>query len=157
MQKFIGEYECKMDGKGRVMLPANLRKQIPDEAGDRLVINRGFDKYLTIYTKADWQTETDKLQGLNSFNKKDRMFIRLFNNGATEVQIDTAARVLIPKKLQEYAELENELVLYAYENKIEIWSAKNHADMFDMSADDFSALAEDVMSQRSDTKGGDNE
>jgi len=157
MPKFIGEYECKMDGKGRVMLPANLRKQIPDEAGDRLVVNRGFDKCLTLYTKTDWQNETDKLQGLNSFNKKDRMFIRLFNNGATEVQIDTASRVLIPKKLQEYAELENELVLYAYENKIEIWSAKNHAEMFDMSADDFSELAEEVMGKLDNKKGGTDE
>lgn len=157
MPKFIGEYECKMDGKGRVMLPAHLRKQIPDEAGDRLVVNRGFDKCLTLYTKTDWQNETDKLQGLNSFNKKDRMFIRLFNNGATEVQIDTASRVLIPKKLQEYAELENELVLYAYENKIEIWSAKNHAEMFDMSADDFSELAEEVMGKLNDKKGGTDE
>lgn len=157
MPKFIGEYECKMDGKGRVMLPANLRKQIPDEAGDRLVVNRGFDKCLTLYTKADWQIETDKLQGLNSFNKKDRLFIRLFNNGATEVQIDTASRVLVPKKLQEYAELENEVVLYAYENKIEIWSAKNHAEMFDMSADDFSELAEEVMTKRDGDKGGSDE
>ena len=157
MPKFIGEYECKMDGKGRVMLPVHLRKQIPDEAGDRLVVNRGFDKCLTLYTKTDWQNETNKLQGLNSFNKKDRMFIRLFNNGATEVQIDTASRVLIPKKLQEYAELENELVLYAYENKIEIWSAKNHAEMFDMSADDFSELAEEVMGKLDNKKGGTDE
>lgn len=146
-----------MDGKGRVMLPASLRKQIPEEAGDRLVVNRGFDKCLTIYTKTDWQKETDKLQGLNSFNKKDRMFIRLFNNGASEVQIDGASRILIPKKLQEYAELENELVLYAYENKIEIWSAKNHAEMFDISADDFAELAEEVMSRRNNDKGGDDE
>jgi len=146
-----------MDGKGRVMLPSSLRKQIPDEAGDRLVINRGFDKCLTIYTKADWQKETGKLEGLNSFNKRDRLFIRLFNNGATEVQIDTAARVLIPKNLQEYAELGNKLVLYAYENKIEIWSAENHADMFDMSADDFSELAEEVMSKNGETTGGKNE
>ncbi|MDL5048464.1 division/cell wall cluster transcriptional repressor MraZ [Oscillatoria amoena NRMC-F 0135] len=153
MPQFIGEFECKMDGKGRVMLPASLRKQIPDEAGDKLVVNRGFDKCLTLYTKADWQKETDKLKGLNSFNKKDRLFIRLFNNGATEVQIDTASRILIPKKLQEYAEMENDLVLYAYENKIEIWSAKNYEEMFNMSADDFSELAEEVMSRKD--KGGD--
>lgn len=156
MPQFIGEYECKMDGKGRIMLPASLRKQIPEEAGDRLVVNRGFDKCLTMYTKTDWQKETEKLKGLNSFNKKDRLFIRLFNNGATEVQIDTASRVLVPKKLQEYAELNTgDVVLYAYENKIEIWSAKNYEEMFSMSADDFSELAEEVMNKKE--KGGDDE
>lgn len=157
MPQFIGEFECKMDGKGRVMLPASLRKQIPEEAGDKLVVNRGFDKCLTLYTKADWQKETEKLNGLNSFNKKDRLFIRLFNNGATEVQIDGASRILVPKKLQEYAEIENELVLYAYENKIEIWSAKNYDEMFDMGADDFSELAEEVMSRKKGKEGGDDE
>lgn len=146
-----------MDGKGRIILPANLRKQIPEDAGDKLVVNRGFDKCLTLYTKTDWQKETDKLEGLNSFNKKDRLFIRLFNNGATEVQIDAAARILLPKKLQEYAELENDLVLYAYENKIEIWSEKNHKEMFDISADDFSELAEEVMTTKGRKEGGDHE
>lgn len=151
-----------MDGKGRIVLPANLRKQIPDEAGDKLIVNRGFDKCLTMYTKADWQKETEKLNGLNAFNKKDRLFIRIFNNGATEVQIDGASRILIPKKLQEYAELgsdskDNDLVVYAYENKIEIWSAKNYEAMFDMSADDFSELAEEVMTKKKNREGGDDE
>jgi len=146
-----------MDGKGRIMLPAQLRKQIPEDAGDKLVVNRGFDKCLVIYTKADWQKETQKLEGLNSFNKKDRLFIRLFNNGATEVQIDGASRVLVPKKLQEYAEIENEVVLNAYNNRIEIWSQKNYDAMFDMSADDFSALAEEVMSRKNGKEGGQDE
>lgn len=154
MPHFIGEYECKIDAKGRISLPSGLRKQIPEEAGDKLVVNRGFDKCLVIYTKPDWLKETEKLSQLNAFNKKDRLFIRLFNNGATEVQIDTAARVLVPKKLQEYAELDSDVVLFAYQNKIEIWSQKNYDEQLAMDADDFSSLAEEVMSGK---KGGEDE
>lgn len=154
MPQYLGEYECKIDAKGRLSLPASLRKQIPDEAGDRLVVNRGFDKCLVLYTRQEWQKETDKLNGLNSFNKRDRMFIRLFNNGATEIQVDNAARVLIPRKLLEYAEIENDAVLFAYGNKIEIWSPKNYDEQLNIDPDDFSTLAEEVMSGK---KGGEDE
>jgi MraZ protein len=154
MSRFIGEYECKIDAKGRLGLPANLRRQIPEDAGDRLVINRGFDKCLVLYTRQEWLKETAKLEGLNSFNRRDRMFIRLFNNGATEIQLDNVSRVLIPRKLQEYAGLENEVILFAYSNKIEIWSRKNYNEQLSIDPDDFSALAEEVMSGR---KGGQDE
>lgn len=154
MPSFLGEYECKIDSKGRLSIPAALRKQIPDEAGDRLVVNRGFDQCLVLYTRQDWQKETEKLSGLNAFNKKDRTFIRLFNNGATELQVDNASRILLPKKLQEYAEIETDAVLFAYGNKIEIWSLKHYQEQLNIDPDDFAALAEEVMSGG---KGGDDE
>lgn len=154
MSRFIGEYECKIDAKGRISLPSSLRKQIPEEAGDRLVVNRGFDKCLVLYTRQEWLKETEKLNGLNSFNKKDRMFIRLFNNGATEIQVDTASRVNIPGKLLDYAELKTEAVLFAYGNRIEVWSQKNYDEQLNMDPDEFSNLAEEVMSGE---KGGPNE
>lgn len=97
MPKFIGEFDGKIDAKGRVVIPVGLKKQLPDGTSDHLVINRGFDKCLVIYTREDWENETQKLEGLDSFNKVDRQFIRIFNNGATEVGLDTANRILIPK------------------------------------------------------------
>lgn len=152
MPHFIGEYECKIDAKGRIALPSGLRKQIPEEAGDRLVVNRGFDKCLVLYTRNEWLKETEKLAHLNAFNKRDRMFIRLFNNGATEIQVDNASRVNIPSKLLQYAEVESEAVLFAYGNRIEIWSRKNYDDQVNIDPDEFSTLAEEVMS--GEKKGG---
>ncbi|MCB9251913.1 MAG: division/cell wall cluster transcriptional repressor MraZ [Flavobacteriales bacterium] len=148
MPKFIGEFEGKVDAKGRVVLPSGLKKQLPSGSQEHLVINRGFDKCLVVYTRDDWEKETQKLEGLDSFNKLDRQFIRIFNNGATEVSLDTANRLLIPKKLGLYAEIENEVILYAYDNKIEIWSPGNYASQMDIDPDEFSKLAETVMGNR---------
>jgi|JI6StandDraft_1071083.scaffolds.fasta_scaffold122399_1 MraZ protein len=148
MPKLIGEFDGKLDAKGRVVLPSGLKKQLPEGSTEHLVINRGFDKCLVIYTRVDWENETLKLEGLDSFNQLDRQFIRIFNNGATEVGLDTANRVLIPKKLLLYAEIENDVVLYAYNNKIEIWSKKNYEAQMDINPDEFSKMAETVMSRK---------
>lgn len=154
MPKFIGEFDGKIDAKGRVVLPVGLKKQLPDGSSDHLVINRGFDKCLVIYTRDDWEKETQKLEGLDSFNKIDRQFIRIFNNGATEVGLDTANRILIPKKLALYAEIESDVVLYAYNNKIEMWSKKNYEAQMDIDPDEFSKMAETVMSRKNDSNNG---
>lgn len=150
MPQYIGEYGCKLDDKGRVIIPAGLKKQLPKDAGKVLVINRGFDKCLTLFTKKDWVQETKKLDHLNDFNRQDRRFKRLFNSGATEVGIDAASRILIPKKLAAYAEFSGEVIFYAYANKIEIWSKENYEDQMEIDPDEFSDLAENVMSNRDD-------
>lgn len=152
MSDYIGEYECKADDKGRVIIPAGLKRQIPKDSLGRMVINRGFDKCLTLFTREDWKKESEKLNGLNDFNKKDRRFKRLFNSGATEIKIDAASRILIPKKLAAYAEIESEVVFYAYENKIEVWSKKIYDFEMEVDADDFSDMAEEVMANRDDQK-----
>ena len=150
MPQYIGEYSCKLDDKGRVIIPAALKKQLPKDQVKALVVNRGFDKCLTLFTKKEWLVETKKLDNLNEFNRKDRRFKRLFNSGATEIGMDNASRILIPKKLIEYAEFEAELIFYAYGNKIEIWSKKNYEDQMEIDPDEFSDLAEEVMSPQPD-------
>jgi MraZ protein len=150
MSDYIGEYECKADDKGRVIIPAGLKRQIPKDSLGKMVINRGFDKCLTLFTRDDWKKESEKLKNLNDFNKKDRRFKRLFNSGATEVKIDNASRILIPKKLAAYAELESVIVFYAYENKIDVWSKKTSDFEMEVVADDFSDMAEEVMAKRDD-------
>ena len=142
---YIGEFEVKLDDKGRVVLPAGLKKQLPKDSVGKLVVNRGFEKCLTLYTRKDWDEELKGLGSLNHFNKKHRMFIRQFSNGATEIQLDNSSRMLVPKKLCEYAEIKNEAVFYAYGNRIEIWSKHLYAHMMDVDADDFADLAEEVM------------
>ncbi len=142
---YIGEFEVKLDDKGRVVLPAGLKKQLPKDAVGKLVVNRGFEKCLSLYTRKDWDDELRGLNSLNHFNKKHRMFIRQFSNGATEVQLDNSSRMLVPKKLCEYAEIKNEASFNAYGNRIEIWRKHLYEDMMDVDADDFADLAEDVM------------
>jgi MraZ protein len=150
MSGYIGEYEVKVDDKGRAIVPAGLKRQIPKDALSRMVINRGFDKCLTLFTRKDWDVETQKLSKLSDFKRSDRRFKRLFNSGATEIKIDSASRILLPKKLCAYAEIESEVVFYAYENKIEIWSKKVYDEQMDIDPDEYADLAEEVMGDDSD-------
>ncbi|PRD47928.1 division/cell wall cluster transcriptional repressor MraZ [Sphingobacterium haloxyli] len=146
MNYLIGEYECKLDAKGRVVVPAALKRQLPDVERDGLVVNRGFEKNLVIYTRAEWNKILKQLSRLNQFQPKNRDFVRKFMSGATELMLDSAGRVLMPKSLLEYAEVGSELVLACNLEKIEVWSkAKYEEQLGAISEDDFSDLAAQVM------------
>lgn len=146
MNGFIGEYEARMDAKGRFLLPAGFRKQLPEEAGS-FVLNRGFEKCLSLYTADGWKPLFQKLGGLNDFDPKVRQFKRYFLNGATQVELDTAGRLLVPGNLMEYAGLEKDIVLVSAIGKLEIWDKTKYQQFFEtFSPESFSDLAEDVMS-----------
>ena len=145
MSHFLGEFECKLDAKGRLMLPAGLRKQMPEAEREGLVINRGFEKHLVIYTRKEWDTIVADLSKLNQYEKKTREFIRYFTRGATELSVDAAGRVLLPKSLLEYGEIAADVVLASQFNKIEVWAKDAYDAQLDNEPDNFSNLAEEVM------------
>ena len=79
------------------------------------------------------------------------MFVRRFNNGATTLELDASSRLNIPKKLMGYADISKNCVLFAYGDKIEIWSAeKYNAMMSEDDIEDYADLAEDVMGDLND-------
>ena len=145
MSHFLGEFECKLDAKGRLMLPAGLRKQMPEAEREGLVINRGFEKHLVIYTRKEWDTIVADLSKLNQYEKKTREFIRYFTRGATELSVDAAGRVLLPKSLLEYGEIAADVVLASQFNKIEVWAKDAYDAQLDNEPDNFANLAEEVM------------
>lgn len=145
MARFIGEFECKIDNKGRIILPAKLRSQIPDKDAKAMVINRGFEKCLVLYTSSDWQMETSKLEVLNDFNRAARKFIRQFNNGANIVPIDANSRINIPNNLIEYASLKSEVIVSCYNHKIEIWDKAHYEEELKFDDQEFSRMAEELM------------
>jgi len=145
MSHFLGEFECKLDAKGRLMLPAGLRKQMPDAEREGLVMNRGFEKHLVIYTRREWDTIVEDLSKLNQYEKKTREFIRYFTRGATELSVDAAGRILLPKSLMEYAAMSAEVVLSSQFNKIEVWAKDAYDAQLDNEPDNFANLAEEVM------------
>jgi MraZ protein len=143
---FIGEYECKVDPKGRIMIPSGLKKQISPAAGEKFVLNRGFEKHLNLFPMNEWQKISAEVNKLNLYVAKNREFLRRFNNGATELELDNTNRLLLPKKMMEYAGIEKEVVLFAYANRIEVWSKAAYDKLMEEEAgDDFSSLAEEVM------------
>ncbi|MBE7172051.1 MAG: division/cell wall cluster transcriptional repressor MraZ [Williamsia sp.] len=146
MTGFLGEYESTLDAKGRFLLPAAFKKQLPEDSNNRFVINRGFEKCLSLYPIASWEPIFAEISKLNDFDPKVREFRRYFLNGATITETDSAGRLLVPQNLKEYASLEKDIVLVAAVNKIEIWDKQKYAQFFEsFSPDTFSHLAQQVM------------
>ena len=119
---FLGEYEVKVDAKGRIKLPAALKKQLHPSAQGKFVVNRGFEKCLTLYPHNEWEVVSAKVSRLNTFEKKKREFVRFFLRGATEVVLDNIDRLNLPNHLLEYADVKDECLLTAANNKLEIWN-----------------------------------
>ncbi len=148
MTGFLGEFEATLDAKGRFLLPAGFKKQLPEEEGSRFVINRGFEKCLTLYPVKNWEPLFNDISKLNDFDPKVREFRRYFLNGATFVEPDSAGRLLVPPNLKVHADLQKDIVLVAAVNKIEIWDSNKYKQLFDsFSPDAFSNLAKDVMTK----------
>lgn len=148
---FLGEFEATLDPKGRFLLPAGIKRQITEEEGSRFVINRGFEKCLSLYPMKSWEPLFAEISKLNDFDPRVREFRRYFLNGATLVEPDSAGRLLIPSNLKEHAGLQKDIVLVSAVNKIEIWDSSKYHQLFDsFSADDFSNLAKDVMAGNAD-------
>lgn len=147
--KLIGEFPVAIDNKGRLRLPTALLRQLgekPSEAeGYEFVLNRGFEKCLTLYPKPVWDDITSKLNRLNRFNDRNRMFFRSFYLGATPVATDSADRILLQKQLMDYASLNAEAILIAMDDRIEIWSPTAYEAMLSIDPNDFADLANDVM------------
>jgi MraZ protein len=153
MANFLGEYECKIDAKGRIMLPSALKKQLSSAAQEKFVMNRGFEKHLVLYPMNEWQTISEEVNKLNLYVKKNRDFVRKFNNGATELELDNTNRLLFPKRLMEYAGIDKDVILFAYANRIEVWSKAEYDAMMNDDSEGFADLAEEVMGKVN--KGGD--
>ena len=148
MAGFIGEFHCTVDAKGRFLLPGGLKKQIPAKEQKFFVANRGMEKHLVMYTRKEWDKISDEVNQLNTFVQKNREFLRKFNNGATAMELDATNRLLLPKNLMDYAGIEKDIVLFAYGNRIEIWSEAEYTRMMKDDAVGFSQLAEEVMGKK---------
>ncbi len=144
MTSFLGEYEVAIDAKGRFLLPSGFRKQLAEGMGEKFVINRGFENCLSIYTMDTWNAISEKINRLNDFKPNVREFKRLFLNGATIVEVDSADRILLPKPLQEFAGIKKDAVLSAQGNKVELWDKDNYYNYLRERVGGFSRLAEEV-------------
>lgn len=146
MVNLIGTYECKVDAKGRLMVPSALKKQLAPVLQEGFVLKRSvFQPCLELYPMEEWNTMMKKINGLNRFKKKNNDFIRRFTAGVKTVEVDANGRLLIPKDLFGFAEMDKEIVLSSAINIIEIWDKTKYENTIDASSDDFADLAEEVM------------
>ena len=145
MAGLVGEYEVKLDAKGRFLFPSGLRKQLPSANQRDFMLNKGFEDCLTLFPLQEWEVLSQRLSKLNLFKPKNRMFYRLFHQGAKMVSLDKAGRVLVPTAHMERVGLKQEVMLIAYNDRIEIWDKAKYFDMIEGSMADFADLADEVM------------
>lgn len=138
----MGEFAHNIDRKGRLIMPAKFR----EELGERVVVNRGLDGCLNVYTMDQWDAEYKKISRLDANKKEVRMFQRLFLAKASEVELDSQGRILIPSSLVKTAGLEKECLIIGVANHIEIWAKEKWEALEDEECDNFEELAENLSS-----------
>ena len=154
MKTLIGTYECKVDAKGRLMLPTSLKKQL-GSLEEGFVLKRSvFQPCLELFSMSEWNKMMLKINKLNRFVKKNNDFIRRFTAGVKMVEIDATGRLLIPKDLVVFAKIDKEIVLNSAINIIEIWDKDLYENAVDDATDDFADLAEEVMGNLNDDEDG---
>lgn len=145
MLQLLGEFECKIDAKYRLRLPAGLISQLNSPAPPTFVINRGFEQCLMLYPEGVWNRISEEVNQLNLYNQQNRAFVRYFYRGAQKVTMDSADRILINKRLLDYAGIDKDVVLSAYNDRIEMWAVDAYEQILANEPNDFSELAESVL------------
>jgi MraZ protein len=134
-----------MDSKGRFVFPSGLKKQLPDDQQKEFVLNRGLDECLVLYPVKIWEAELKNIHSKNQYLAKNRAFARMFQSGALPVELDSSNRVLIPKRLAAHAKIDQDLIVVASFDRIEIWDKATYEAWLASGQYDMEALSEEVM------------
>lgn len=153
MVEIIGVHDCRVDSKGRLLLPAALKSQLDAILPEGFILKRSiFQPCLELYPRSEWNRAIKGVNKLNRFVKKNNDFIRVFMAGVREVEPDNTGRLLIPKDLAMFASITGNIVLASALNMIEIWDKDKYETSIKESLTDFSQLAEDVMGLINETE-----
>ena len=146
MATFIGDYNCRFDAKGRVILPVAFKKQMPAAAMEKFVVKKDiFEKCLVLYPMDEWDRQNSIIRSrINPYNKEHSRFLRGFYKGTAEVVLDASNRILVPRRLLDLVGIDKEAVLAGQDGKIEIWSSDLYCGQ-EGEAEDFALLAEKIM------------
>lgn len=147
MTFFTSEFESKLDTKGRLVLPARIKAQLPSGEGDELVIRRGFELCLILYPMVEFKKVFSKISGLSEFNEEYRKLQRNFFSGTATVELDANGRFVIPKNMLGYAQLEKDLILIGMGNKVEVWNPSIYEKHLIKDSSELSKLAEKYLTE----------
>ncbi|MDP2650347.1 MAG: division/cell wall cluster transcriptional repressor MraZ [bacterium] len=123
MHMLLGEYTHTLDDKKRLMLPGKFKSTL----GKKLVVTRGLDNCLFLLERKEWERLAKQLRELSFTQSDTRGFSRFMFSGATEVEVDSAGRILLPEHLKKFAGLKAKVVLAGVSNRVEIWDEKRWA------------------------------
>ena len=137
---FFGTYTPKLDDKGRLFLPAKFREQLTEG----LVVTRGQERCLTIWSLEDFGKLTERLAQAPVTNKGTRDYVRMLFAAASQEVPDKQGRITIPPVLREYASLDRDVVVIGSMNRIEIWDPTSWATYSEEQEQVFSDLSDEV-------------
>ncbi len=147
MTFFTSEYESKLVAKGRLVLPARIKAQLPEAGGNELVLRRGFEPCLIVYPMVEFKKVFSKISGLNEFNEEYRKLQRNFLSGVVTVELDNNGRFLIPKNMLGHAQIEKEVILVGTGNKVEVWNPAIYEKHLIQDPGELSKLAEKYLNE----------
>jgi len=144
---FLGSFKYSIDKKGRVSIPAKMRKHLNPEANETFIMTRSAtEKCIEVYPYDQWEKNIKmKIDLLNTFNKKSAAFKRFYLEMATDDKLDGQARLTIPQNLKEFAGIENEVYIIGVNENIEFWNPENYKKYKDSQELTFEELAQVVM------------
>lgn len=137
---FSGEYSQNLDAKNRIIIPAKLRTDL----GESFVVTRGMENTISIYTMDKWDALNEKLSKLSVTKKSHRLLTRFFLSGANETSVDKTGRILVPKSLKEFANLEKECIFIGVGDHIELWSKDAWENYMNDNLDEFDDVIEEI-------------
>jgi MraZ protein len=137
---FMGEYRHNTDSKGRIIVPARFR----DELGNLLILTKGLDGCITVYTPKQWERIIEQLYQLPNTKKESRMYIHMVTSKAAECEVDSAGRILIPQNLLEEAAIIKECVVLGVADHVEIWSSSRWDAYSAIASEAFENVAEEL-------------
>ena len=151
MINLIGTYECTVDNKCRIMIAAQLKKQLDGFTTEPFILKRSvFQNCLELFPYSEWKLMMDKVNKLNRFVKKNNDFIRMYTAGVKSIDLDSNGRLLVPKDLIAISKLTKNVVLSSSINIIEIWDKDEYEKSINDPKVDFAKLTEEVMGNDQD-------
>jgi len=141
---WYGEYNHTLDNKDRFILPAKFREKIKTFKTKKFFITRGLDGCLVLYAEPEWKKLEEKLKSLSFTKQQSRFFNRLYFSGASEIDIDTQGRIILPGYLKDYARIKREIVIAGVTDRIEIWDKNCWNEFYQKNRKNFEAMAENL-------------
>ena len=147
MAFFAGEHECKLDAKGRLVLPSRLKSVLPKASKKSIIIRKGFEPNLILYPLNEFQNIYSRISSLNEFSSEQRKLKRNLFSSISQVELDSNGRFLLPKSMVAYCDADKDIILVGMGNVIELWSTKNYKKYLIDDSNEFSKLAQKYLDE----------
>ncbi len=148
MSSFKGSFNYTVDIKGRINIPAKMRKNLSPEANGSFVITRGFESCIFVYPHDEWMKRETEIGKLRQTDPQHRFFTRMLLQFATDAELDGQARIVLPKELMQYAKIENDVFILGAFDRIEVWNPDEYKKYLDVQQEDYLTVASKVFEKQ---------